>query len=209
MKMSQAPNKRIPPELLEASSRTHTRVCPRQVLGLRIGMAAGPALGLELPRQDKRLIALVETDGCTVDGINAATGCSVGRRTMFIQDYGKVAAVFVDRETGRAVRIAPQAGCRDAACDTYPEAESRWHAQLEGYQTLPDDTLLAIQPVTVSLCLDTLISEPGKRTLCQTCGEEIMNGREVIAEGRRLCRACAGETYYKPLVEAPPVHPPD
>src|SRR5688572_19018238 len=86
----------IPSDMLEASAAHHTRLCPRQVLGLRMGLLAGQLLRLELPRTDKRLIAIVETDGCTTDGIMAATGCSVGRRTMFIRDWGKVAATFID-----------------------------------------------------------------------------------------------------------------
>ena len=33
--------------------------------------------------------------------------------------------------------------------------------------------------------------------MCEGCGEEIMNGREVRRAGRRLCPgACAGPVYY-------------
>jgi hypothetical protein len=53
----------------------HPRLCPRQVLGLRMGLEAGLLLGREVPRTDKRLVALVETGGCFADGVSVATGC--------------------------------------------------------------------------------------------------------------------------------------
>jgi formylmethanofuran dehydrogenase subunit E len=186
----------IPNAMLEASEHQHKRLCPRQVLGIRMGLLAGKLLNLEVPRPDKRLIVIAETDGCAVDGISAATGCSVGRRTMYIRDWGKVAATFIDCETEAAVRIVPSAGSRQAACDLKPHASSRWHAQLEGYQTLPDQALLSAQAVTLNFSLEQLISQPGHVTFCERCGEEVLNQREVLIGQELLCRSCAGETYY-------------
>ena len=56
-------------------------------------------LNLPLPQKDKRLLTFVETDGCFADGVSVATGCWLGRRTMRLVDYGKVAATFVDTHT--------------------------------------------------------------------------------------------------------------
>ena len=38
-----------------------------------------------------------------------------------------------------------------------------------------------------------------ERVYCDQCGERINFKREVLREGRRLCRACAGEAYYRPV----------
>jgi formylmethanofuran dehydrogenase subunit E len=84
----------------------HHKICPRQVLGVRIGLLAGYLLEIAVPQPVKRLFAVVETDGCFVDGISAATGCYVGRRTLRVEDYGKTAAAFVDTLTEQALRIA-------------------------------------------------------------------------------------------------------
>jgi formylmethanofuran dehydrogenase subunit E len=65
-------------KLLEKSSEGHIHLCPRQVLGARMGLYAGELLGLDLPQDDKRLMVIVETDGCMLDGVGAATGCSPG-----------------------------------------------------------------------------------------------------------------------------------
>ena len=197
VKQTALPNQNLLQSLLRQSAASHQRLCPKQVLGVRMGLRGGAWLGLEVPRDDKRLLVIVETDGCAADGVSVATGCTVGRRTLRVEDFGKVAATFVDVITGEAVRIVPRAGVREAAQRLLPAAASRWHAQLEGYQLLPDAALLLAQPVALTLSLEKLLSRPGCRTACERCGEEIINEREVIHEGRVLCRACAGGSYYR------------
>ncbi len=60
-------------DLLEASAALHHHLCPRQVLGIRMGLLAGRRLGVVLPQADKRLLAIAETDGCATSGIAVAT----------------------------------------------------------------------------------------------------------------------------------------
>jgi len=182
--------------LLEVSSARHTHLCPRQVLGARIGLAGASALGLDLPRRDKRLLVILETDGCFADGIEAATACAVGHRTLRIEDYGKIAATFVDVETERTLRIAPQPDLRQRAF-AYADGESRhYFAQLQAYQSMPDDELLTIQPIILTTPVQEIVSRAGVRVNCDACGEEIINEREVILHGRVLCRACGWGGYY-------------
>lgn len=190
-------------ELVSELCGIHHRICPRQVLGVRIGLYAGHLLALDLPREDKRLLAFVETDGCFLDGVIAATGCAVGRRTMRVLDYGKVAGTFVDIERGESVRIAPRLGVRDAAGEYAPDARDRWTAQLQGYQIMPAGELLAAEPVQLTLDLKAIISRPGVRVNCEVCGEEIINAREVHRDGAVLCRHCDGDIYFRSLPDSP------
>lgn len=184
-------------ELLQASAALHHHhLCPRQVLGVRMGMLAGRLLGLDLPQTGKRLLTIVETDGCGADGIAVATGCWVGRRTLRIEDYGKVAATFVDTCSEVALRIAPGRESRQLAAAYAPEAGHRWDAYLLGYQRMPDDLLFTWQEVTLPAPVQAILGQPGVRIDCQVCGEEIMNQREVVLEGKVLCRACASGAYY-------------
>ncbi len=180
-------------DILERAAAWHRHLCPRQVLGARMGILAGRLLSLELPQQNKRLYTFVETDGCFADGVGAATGCWLGRRTMRLIDHGKVAATFVDTHTRRAVRIRPHPQARTEARRYAPDAKTRWHAYLAAYQIMPDDVLLEAQWVELTLDLDRLISRPGARTVCHRCGEEIINEREVTRDGTILCRGCAFE----------------
>lgn len=139
---SRVPSARTLTRILRESASHHSRLCPRQVLGARIALLAGRELRLRLPRRDRRLIAIVETDGCFVEARAIAAGCSVGQRTLRLEDYGKVAATFVDTKTGRCLRVVPHPQVRDTAARYAPGAGSRWQAQLLGYQRMPDDELL-------------------------------------------------------------------
>ncbi len=195
-------------ELLQKSASLHQHLCPRQVLGVRMGLAGGRWLGIDVPQTDKRLFTIVETDGCATDGIAVATNCWLGRRNLYVYDFGKVAATFVDTLTGRAVRVVPSAASRQRARAYALQAESRWHAYLLGYQRMPDEELLDIQEVSLSVSVRALLSRDGYRVNCDICGEEIINEREVYREGLTLCRPCAGEGYYTPLRAAEPAAAP-
>lgn len=187
--------------LLQQSAALHSHLCPRQVLGVRMGMYAAALLSLPLPQSDKRLFTFVETDGCFADGVMVATGCSLGHRTMRLIDYGKAAATFVDTVTERAVRIAPHPLSRTRAREYAPDADSHWRAQLEGYQIVPAAELFQARTVELKLSLKALISQHGPRVTCAECGEEIINERQVEVDGRVLCRSCAGDSYWAPLGE--------
>lgn len=183
-------------ELLDKSTEPHRHLCPRQVLGVRMGLLAGKLLGIGVPQRDKRMFAFMETDGCGLSGVQAATGCSPSRRTLRVMDFGKMAATFVDTETMRAVRIAPSAECRARSADYAPDASSRWHCQLEAYQVMPDDILFDVQDVELTVSMEAIISRPGRRVTCECCGEEIINERETVRDGEVLCQCCAGDAYY-------------
>ncbi|MFN8376677.1 MAG: FmdE family protein [Anaerolineae bacterium] len=184
-------------DVLDQTTAMHKHLCPRQVLGARMGLYAGKLLGLELPQSDKRLYTFVETDGCFSDGVAVATNCWLGRRTMRLMDYGKVAATFVDIEAERALRLHPHPQARTVALSYVPNAHSRWHAQLEAYQIMADEELLSVREVSLNLSMKALLSRAGMRVNCEECGEEILNEREVHVGDRILCRSCFGDSYWQ------------
>lgn len=182
--------------ILQESSARHKHLCPRQVLGARIGLAGAAAVDLTVPRRDKRLLVLVETDGCFADGVEVATGCTMGHRTLRLADCGKVAATFVNVKSGLAMRVAPRPDVRERAHLYAPDERRHYFAQLHAYQLMPDDELLTIQPVILTPSAATIVSRPGVRVNCARCGEEIINERELLIDGEVVCRTCAGQGYY-------------
>jgi len=186
-------------DLLAQCAAMHEHLCPKQVLGVRMGMYAAELLDLVLPQRDKRLLTFVETDGCFADGVSVATGCWLGHRTLRCVDYGKVAATFIDTYTGQGVRLHPSATSRSRAHHYAPLAEDRWHAYLEGYQVMPAAELLVAERVRLAFPVETLVSHPDHRAVCGRCQEEIINEREIVANGRVLCRGCAEQSYFMVL----------
>lgn len=182
---------------LENSAALHRHLCPRQILGVRIGFAGADMLGIEVPRSDKKMLVIVETDGCFISGIQTATGVGVNYRTLRVVDYGKVAATFVNIVSGEAIRIFPHPDVRQTAWDFAPPGETRrYYAMLYGYQVMPLEKLLFFEQVQLKTKVTTLISRPGVRVDCSQCGEEILNEREIVIQGQFFCAACAYDKYY-------------
>ena len=184
-------------ELLKLSSARHDHLCPRQVLGVRMGLAGLAAIGLDSPMDHKAALVIIETDGCFADGIEVASGASVGHRTLRVADQGKVAATFANVETGSAIRLAACVDVRVRAREYVPGIKDKYYAQLKGYQIMPETELFTFQQVVLDPPLERLLSRPGLRAKCAQCGEEIINERQEHVEGKVLCRSCAGQGYYR------------
>lgn len=185
--------------LLAASAARHSHLCPKQVLGVRAGLAGLAALHLLPQQKDKRLLVVVETDGCFTDGIEVSTGVTSGHRTLRIEDYGKIAATFIKVPGGESVRITPRLDIRQRAWEYAPSEEKYYFAQLHAYQIMPEAELFSIKAVELALPLEKIISQAGIRVECDFCGEEIINERQLYRNGFTLCRACAGPAYYVDL----------
>src|SRR5215203_3391043 len=93
--------------LLNECERLHGHMCAGQLLGARMALLGCRAVGVEEPKgaDRKKLIAWVEIDRCMADAVGAVTGARLGRRSLKYFDYGKVAATFLNTETGEAVRV--------------------------------------------------------------------------------------------------------
>jgi formylmethanofuran dehydrogenase subunit E len=181
---------------LKKSARHHSHLCPRQILGVRMGLAGLHVLGFSEAPPQKRLLVILETDGCFADGIIAATNCTVGHRSLRVEDYGKAAAVFVDTVTQKVVRLAPALDIRERAFSHAAGEPRPYFAQMQAYRVMPEEEMFTVTPVALNTPIETIISRPGLRVKCDHCGEEIMNEREVKQNGLTLCLACAGAGYY-------------
>jgi formylmethanofuran dehydrogenase subunit E len=190
-------------DLLKKSACDHSHLCPRQILGVRIGLYGLKILNLDANQNSKRLLVITETDGCFADGLSASTNCTVGHRTLRVEDYGKVAVTFIDTQTERAVRVAPALNIRQKAYDYAPEEPRHYFAQIKAYQIMPDEEMFSANEVRLAVSIKEIISRPGVRVTCDLCGEEIMNEREVKQNDLILCRACAGPSYYRMPVSLP------
>ncbi|HLK52373.1 MAG TPA: TraR/DksA C4-type zinc finger protein, partial [Candidatus Angelobacter sp.] len=76
---------------------------------------------------------------------------------------------------------------------------SKNQQQMLAYQEMDDNQLFDAQWVKVDLPAEEFPGYKGDRIVCAECGEGISYHREVLHEGKTLCRACAGERYWKPV----------
>ena len=80
----------------------------------------------------------------------------------------------------------------------FPEIENRISSRCSAYREHADDELFDVQWVRVTVGPEDLPGYKAPRVVCAQCGEGINFKREVVRDGRPLCRACAGERYYEP-----------
>jgi formylmethanofuran dehydrogenase subunit E len=188
-------------ELLEEARIAHGHLCAGQVLGVRMAMLGLEKLGIDDPRgkHRKRLVTFVEIDRCATDAVGVVTGCRLGKRALKFRDWGKMAATFVDVESGRAVRIAAKESSKQKARELHPEIDNKNQQQMAAYREMPEQDLFDVQWVKVELPPEEFPGYKADRIVCEQCGEGINFKREVRREGRVLCQGCAGESYYQPL----------
>lgn len=189
-------------EYLDDAAIAHGHLCAGQVLGVRMAMLGLKKLGLEDPEgQDrKRIVTFVEIDRCATDAVMVVTGCRLGKRALKFRDWGKMAATFVDVETGKAVRIAARESSKALAKTMHPEIENKNQQQMLAYREISDEQLFQSQWVHVELPPEEFPGYKGERIVCAQCGEGINFKREVKRGVKILCRGCAGERYYEPIV---------
>ncbi|HKV77826.1 MAG TPA: FmdE family protein [Candidatus Sulfotelmatobacter sp.] len=188
-------------EYLRDAEQAHGHLCAGQVLGVRLAMLGLQKLGIDDPhgKDRKRLVTFVEIDRCATDAVGVVTGCRLGKRALKFRDWGKVAATFVDVVNSKAIRVAAKESSKALARQLHPEIESKNQQQMLAYREMSDDDLFATQWVRVDLPPEEFPGYKGERITCDACGEGINFRREVRREGKTLCRACAGESYYQHL----------
>ncbi|HLJ90936.1 MAG TPA: FmdE family protein [Candidatus Angelobacter sp.] len=188
-------------EYLADAEVAHGHLCAGQILGVRLAMLGMKKLGIDDPagKDRKRVVTFVEIDRCATDAIMVVTGCRLGKRALKFRDWGKMAATFTDLETGRAIRVVARESSKALAKSMYPELQNKNQQQMRAYREMDDEQLFQTQWVKVSLPPEEFPGYKGERITCAECGEGINFRREVIREGKTICRACAGERYWEPV----------
>ena len=188
-------------EYVELARVAHGHICAGQILGIRMAMFGVDLLGLEDPagKDRKRLVTFVEIDRCATDAIGVVTGCRLGKRALKFRDWGKMAATFCDLTEDRAVRVVALETSKDRAREHYPHIENKNEQQMKAYRELTEAELFSHEWVRVRLGPEEMPGYKAPRVACAECGEGINFQREVVQDGRTLCKACAGERYWEPL----------
>jgi formylmethanofuran dehydrogenase subunit E len=191
----------------EEAVRFHGHLCPGLTLGYRVAKRALEEL-VSGRSADEELVAIVENDTCAVDAIQVIAGCTVGKGNLILRDVGKHVYIFINRETGKAVRIAVRgdfsaddidpalAPLRDAIReDTATEEEKkrfwdRMHGVTGVMLDLPDTDIFTVTHPEVEI--------PGRARVfrsvrCDRCGEMVAESRARIQNGKIVCIPCFGE----------------
>jgi len=199
-------------KLLEISGMLHGHFCPFSALGVKAAARAVRELKAHSDGMEK-VLAVVETNNCFSDGVQIVTGCTFGNNGLVYRDYGKTAFTLAQR-SGDGIRIALQPG-RNFLEEHAPETarlhqkvvverrgtdaeqaklKKAWVDVSRQVLTIPDEELFTIRRVKMEIPAYARIfaSVP-----CSLCGENIMEPRARLKDGRPVCLGCADHEYYQ------------
>lgn len=198
-------------EKVRRAREFHGHVCPFLLLGVRASEIALGRLGegkaAEGETVGESLLALVECNNCFTDGVQVATGCTLGNNCLIYLDLGKTALTLVRRGEWRGVRVYadPERIRRHFDAEAVElfekvvtrregtEEETRRLAELwekTGLRMLelPEEEFRIEEVEVEELELAPIFSS----VRCEACGELAMETRIRREGSRSLCLACAG-----------------
>ena len=193
-------------ELFKAGLLLHGHKCPAMPMGLRAGVAALDALGVERA-SDGQLTALIEIDSdhcatCYADGVMMATGCTFGKGNIRKLGYGKFVLTLIDNKTGRSVRVAT----RNEVIKRNQESEFIQYRKkgIPASKIAPEliepamdfilgestEKLFAIGPVQETKII-TGRPHDFNTQVCTECGEIMVERYSRTKNGKLVCIPCA------------------
>jgi len=98
-------------EVLTDAFKFHGHICWASAAGVRAGLAALRKLGVKRAGSSGDLHCIVEIGNnhgaqCFADGVQYATGCTLGKANIEKAGWGKLAITLIDKKTERSVRVS-------------------------------------------------------------------------------------------------------
>ncbi len=173
----------------------HGHLCLGQVLGVHLAER-----GMEVIRttDPNEIIVYVENDRCIADAIQIITGTRLGRRSMKLVNYGKMAATFINTRTGDAYRVWVSGKVNEMIGEISSDMQEREMQYKTVLESCSDD-IVSVQRVSVDIPGWEMPGKPQRIVICNRCKEKVMDGKDVLHDDGPLCMACAGNPYYQLL----------
>jgi formylmethanofuran dehydrogenase subunit E len=200
--------------LVEKAKEFHGHICPFVVLGLRASEIALERLGLtragEKETIGEEILAIVECNNCFTDGVQVATGCTIGNNSLIYLDTGKNAVTIVRRGDWRGVRVYVDSEKfkekyfkkeatnlfekvvikREGTVEDSEKLSRLWAEIGRKMMNIPESEF-KIEELKVKEIERAPIFESIK---CEKCGELTMKTRIEYINGKAICLGCLGKS---------------
>jgi formylmethanofuran dehydrogenase subunit E len=110
-----------------------------------------------------------------------------------------MAATFVNLDSGSAVRVTALEESRELSKKYCNDISDKYARQLQAYKIMPEEELFRVEAVSVDIPKENLPGRPLRRVKCEKCSDWVQDKRDVLVDGKVLCRSCANGRYYKLL----------
>lgn len=166
-------------KLWEKAVDFHGHACPGLAIGFRAALLALERLGVDRA-EDEELVAVAETDACSVDAIQVVTGCSIGKGNLIFKNHGKQAFTIASRRTGKAVRVY-----LDGSKLNVPQGDRQ--AKIEAVLHHPAEEFCTVETIPFQFPEEARIFPS---VICASCGEKLAESRARLQDGKIVCLAC-------------------
>lgn len=182
--------------------RFHGHVCPGLAIGYAAVKAAKQFMNFGVS-EDEEVVAVVENDSCAVDAVQTLLGCTFGKGNLIFRDWGKQVYTFIDRKTGRAIRVSfigPVPGQPERhALRMKIDSGQATEADEARFEELGKNAVLALisdDPSTFFDVREVEVEMPPLAQIvdtipCARCGEPTVGHRLSEHQGAMICRECA------------------
>ncbi len=181
----------------------HGHSCPGLALGYRVSLRMLKEFGGRA--EDEELVAIVENNSCAVDAIQVVTGCTFGKGNLIFRDYGKQAYTFLDRTSGKGIRISvdwkkpAETEEERTVWEKYAKGDrskkvlqfvhDRKAAKTRYILEADEKELMAVRRALEKLPPE---AEIYRSVVCEGCGEKVAEPKVRIKNGKLLCIPCFG-----------------
>jgi formylmethanofuran dehydrogenase subunit E len=168
-------------ELMKKATMFHGHICPGIAIGVLVAKYALEN-GFE-HSPDEELVAVVETDNCSVDALQTILGTTYGKGNLIHKDYGKSNYNIYSRKNQKGVRLSLKKTIFD-------------NKKLSRDEKIQN--LLSLEPENVFEIRNIEYDPPGMAQIeeslpCSLCGELTMESRMMNYQGKFMCIPCYKE----------------
>jgi formylmethanofuran dehydrogenase subunit E len=196
-------------EMLELGFKFHGHRCPGMPLGLRLAWAAMEKLGVSRAK-DGELIALIEIGdahcaGCFGDGVQVATGCTVGKGNIKKTYVGKIALTLISTKDDKAVRAhalpelfakmekSPFIQQRSSGVPASKVATEISQPAIDMIMSMPSSDFIGVSEI-----FDYKVESPVvqfKRVQCSKCKEMVIEKYARVLDDKIVCQPCLEKVH--------------
>lgn len=158
----------------------HGHSCPGTAIGFKVGEIVIEKFGRS---KDEEIVAIVENNSCSIDAIQFMTGCTFGKGNLIFKDHGKHVYTFIDRRSGKSIRISLDKGVQEL---------------MEKFKTSRDELpgkILEMNPYEIFTVTSVNVKPPEEAKIynslrCAECNELVAEHRARIKNGKIVCIPC-------------------
>ncbi|WP_338095732.1 FmdE family protein [Methanorbis rubei] len=187
----------------------HGHSCGGLAVGYKACELAAKELGLDFS-EDEEIVAIAETDSCTVDAVQVILGCTAGKGNLFVNNWGKTAFSFYRRDNNTSIRLVaiPDAIPKNAgmvalrpkimgglATPAEQEEFHRFaHEHVDQILATPAEQLFEIKQVQQPCPEEANIYN---NVVCSVCGEQVADGLAKLVDGKYICVPCQKNNFFR------------